>query len=135
MGEAYSWTEGQVHYWTGAVTASANATALGYATDSSVNLTYDWRREPNIAGGYLPHLGGRNGDVVLGSLLTNNNHIYTIASTTALVHLRLRQSAYPNGDNGIVLYSASINGLNYIGGEGQVYRFRVSLETNDWSAF
>lgn len=135
MGEVYAWPEGQIHFWTGAVTASANATALGYATDSFVNLNYAWVWEPNIVGQYLPHLEGRAADVSIGQLMTNNNHLYTLAALNTLTHFRLRQSGYPQGDNGLILYSASINRLSYNGSDGNVYRFQVGLESHDWSAF
>lgn len=135
MGEAYSWTEGQIHFWTGAVTSSANATALGYATDSFLNFRKGWVWNPNLQGGYLPHLEAREVTLTLGSYLTNNHHLQNIFNADTLAHFRLRHSGYPNGDHGFLLYSGSINLLNYVGSEGQVYRFRAEVEAHDWSAF
>lgn len=133
MPEVYSFPEGQVHIWTGIANASGSAIAfvedslwtpeIRYASyrcasGNWVDLAIDTRLDANVT---VLYSGGQAFADIL-------------AATGTPVHIKFTHSAFGNSA-GCIAYSGKIHQIQYRGAQGDVFRYSLTYQAHNFSAF
>lgn len=132
MPEAYGWSEGTLHVYTG--TTAQSGTPIAYVQNVSLPVMRGWQSEPSVSGVYRDHLTGLSIQLNAGILYTFDKTLQRIFESATAVHAKLMHSSV-NGTGGYFLMSGRIDSLNYNGANGGVLQYSLAMHANIWSAF
>lgn len=132
MAEAYSWTEGTVHLWTGTTTPG---TLVAYAENVNVRIARGWENIRMLGGNYVDRLTGLRVDVSVGLFYTNSSTLTRWFESATAIHAKFNHSAYPNGSAGFLLYSGRLDSIELVGSDSQIFKYTMAYHANAWSAY
>lgn len=129
--EALSFSEGQLHVWTGSHTASGSV--IAFCQSVGVSCLDDWKADAAVSGNYRYHLAGTRIDVN-ASLYWSDSRIATLMAARTALHFKVTHSSL-GGSAGYIGYSGRITTLRADGQEGQVANQTFAAFAHAWSAF
>src|SRR3990167_6331515 len=133
MPEPWAWPEGSVFLWTGTATASA---VVAYATDIRAYFQYGVMNYRTLDSAYHDRWTGLRVDLYIGALWTPHySAIRAMADAQTGAHLHLKHVNPAGGSAGHFLYSGAIDGLDFQGREGDLFRMGAQFHANVWSAY
>lgn len=132
MAEVYSFSEGQVHLWTGSHTASGNAFA--FVRDSTWSPLVQWDNYRAVSGNYSWQEIGRQFEGSFTCQFTGNAGMYTLLNAATATHIKFTHTAL-GASGGWVAYSGRVHGVAHTVGAGGLVSFTIDYKANTWSAF
>jgi hypothetical protein len=132
MSEIFSWTEGQLHIYTGSHTASGNPVA--YVENVNLSTQIAWQSRPAVDGTYRSRITNERADFsfqvgyLLGAALPQ-----LLEARTGL-HVKFTHSN-GLGSAGYIAYSAVLTDGSLNGSQGGVYNQSFNGYCHTWSAF
>lgn len=129
--EALSFSEGQLHVWTGSHTASG--AVIAYCKSVGIAVQDNWQADPAVSGNYRYHIVGQRIDVN-ASLYWSDSRIATLMAARTALHFKMTHSSL-GGSAGFLGYSGRIVSLGAQGSEGQLIDQNFAAFAHAWSAF
>lgn len=132
MPEAYGWSEGVLHIYTGATAQSGNPVA--YVQNVGLSLVIGWDPTPSVSGVYRDHKTGQQANLNAGVCYTFDKTMQRMFESATAVHAKFMHSSV-NGTGGYFLMSGRMDNLAYNGAEGGFMLYSLAAHFNQWSAF
>jgi len=134
MPEPFNFTDGALHVWTGAATASGSA--IAYVYGAQLNPHWGWQADPSLGGTVREHLTGQHARLVFESVYTTDSRLAKLAQSATAVHFKWTHSSI-DGSAGYIAYSGHIDSLTYEPtADGVPYTlYRLEAHAYAWSAF
>jgi hypothetical protein len=132
MSEACAWPEGAIYLWTGTATASG---VVAYAERVYGTLAYGINTVRTFDGVYHNLWTGQRADVYVAAFYTTDALTFQkMAAAQTGVHAHLKHTAV-GASAGVFLYSGALNSVTLNGANGDVLRYSLALQANNWSAY